>query len=184
MGGWGDLSLFHSLQVIIFSSCYYYLYYLSLFIMNSKSILINKKRTVFNQVKIWLDRNGYHFTYDTKKKYLLSLFCELNNIDVPNNIGVESHLLSLYDDESNTILGSKTSRPEIKHNVWVDLTNQVFSKYGKVCLCCGSTDNISIDHIKPYSKYPELATDINNLQPLCRSCNSKKGNRWVIDYRR
>jgi 5-methylcytosine-specific restriction endonuclease McrA len=151
--------------------------------MKDKSIILNKKRAVFNQVKTWLNQNGIPFTYKTKKKYLLSLFCEMNNILIPSNVSVENHLLSLYENNDYNILGAKTSRPEIKHSVWVHLTKQVFSKYGKVCLCCGSTSNIAIDHIKPYSKYPELAIDINNLQPLCRSCNSKKSNKKIIDYR-
>lgn len=65
-----------------------------------------------------------------------------------------------------------TARPEVKE--WV------FGKYGKRCLCCGATDNISIDHIKPISKGG--TNELNNLQPLCKSCNSSKSTR-MVDYR-
>jgi 5-methylcytosine-specific restriction endonuclease McrA len=65
-----------------------------------------------------------------------------------------------------------TARPEVKE--WV------FSKYGKICLCCGTTENISIDHIKPIKKGG--TNDLDNLQPLCKSCNSSKSTR-VVDYR-
>lgn len=67
---------------------------------------------------------------------------------------------------------SYTARPDVKD--WV------FNKYGKRCLCCGATDNISIDHIKPISKGG--TNDLNNLQPLCKSCNSSKSTR-IVDYR-
>jgi 5-methylcytosine-specific restriction endonuclease McrA len=46
------------------------------------------------------------------------------------------------------------------------------------CVMCGSPDRLSIDHIIPLSKggtnYP------NNLQPLCRSCNSQKNNKIIL----
>lgn len=34
-----------------------------------------------------------------------------------------------------------------------------------------------IDHIKPISRYPELAVDTRNLQIACPTCNTSKGNR-------
>jgi 5-methylcytosine-specific restriction endonuclease McrA len=40
------------------------------------------------------------------------------------------------------------------------------------CAKCGTTKNLSIDHIMPVSKCG--ANTIDNLQILCRSCNSKK----------
>jgi 5-methylcytosine-specific restriction endonuclease McrA len=41
------------------------------------------------------------------------------------------------------------------------------------CVQCGSTDGISIDHIRPISCGG--GNDLENLQFLCRRCNSKKG---------
>jgi 5-methylcytosine-specific restriction endonuclease McrA len=41
-----------------------------------------------------------------------------------------------------------------------------------------STDisSFAIDHIKPLSKYPELAVTLSNLRLLCHSCNLRKGS--------
>jgi hypothetical protein len=61
-----------------------------------------------------------------------------------------------------------------------EVREYVFNKYGKICLCCGSTENISLDHIVPVSKNGK--NKLNNLQPLCVSCNSSKSTE-IIDYR-
>lgn len=54
-------------------------------------------------------------------------------------------------------------------------------KYGNRCLCCGATDKpLSADHVIPLSKGG--INDISNIQPLCRSCNFKKGTK-TTDYR-
>ncbi len=43
------------------------------------------------------------------------------------------------------------------------------------CQKCNSRNDLTLDHIQPYSKGgPE---SYENLRVLCRSCNSKRGNR-------
>jgi 5-methylcytosine-specific restriction endonuclease McrA len=59
--------------------------------------------------------------------------------------------------------------------------SEIFSQHGKACLCCGSLSTISLDHIIPVSKGGK--NSIDNLQPLCRSCNSRKSDT-TIDYRK
>lgn len=49
------------------------------------------------------------------------------------------------------------------------------------CLCCGRDDvNLTKDHIIPMSDGG--SDSIDNIQPLCASCNTKKGRDWT-DYR-
>lgn len=48
----------------------------------------------------------------------------------------------------------------------------------KICNMCKSTDDLTLDHIKPLSKGG--TNDISNLQVLCRRCNAKKGNRYEV----
>jgi len=57
----------------------------------------------------------------------------------------------------------------------------VFGHYGRACLRCGSMEKICLDHVVPIAGGGKNAAA--NLQPLCRSCNSKKGARKVSDYR-
>jgi 5-methylcytosine-specific restriction endonuclease McrA len=52
------------------------------------------------------------------------------------------------------------------------------------CLRCGKQypfDNLTLDHVKPVSKGG--SSFIWNTQPLCKSCNSIKGDK-EIDYRK
>lgn len=70
---------------------------------------------------------------------------------------------------------------------WLDLRYRVLKKHNGCCQLCGSrgseTNPIQADHIKPRSKFPELALSEANLQVLCRSCNIGKGNRDDTDWR-
>ena len=52
--------------------------------------------------------------------------------------------------------------------------------YGENCLCCQQSRKLTADHIIPLSQGG--SNGIWNIQPLCRSCNSKKGVK-TIDYR-
>jgi len=75
----------------------------------------------------------------------------------------------------------------LKSDEWYALRYKVLLKYGGKCQCCGNGKEqgaiLQVDHIKPRSIYPELATDINNLQVLCRECNMGKRNKFATDWR-
>lgn len=66
---------------------------------------------------------------------------------------------------------------------WTKLRFQVLKEYGAVCMLCGSKEKICVDHIKPRSKYPELALEFDNLQVLCNLCNKGKGAWDETDFR-
>lgn len=54
----------------------------------------------------------------------------------------------------------------------------IFRRDGHACLHCGSTIDLTIDHIHPVSlgggDHP------SNLQTLCRSCNCRKGAKVLV----
>lgn len=43
------------------------------------------------------------------------------------------------------------------------------------CVLCSTTNDLTLDHITPWSHGGEDV--VSNLRVLCRSCNSKRGNR-------
>lgn len=51
--------------------------------------------------------------------------------------------------------------------------------FGNVCLSCGSSE-LTVDHVIPLTKGGR--NDVANLQPLCQSCNRRKGQKDT-DYR-
>ena len=58
---------------------------------------------------------------------------------------------------------------------WADKLKE----YNYCCANCGIEENIQMDHIHPLAKGGEHCID--NIQPLCGSCNSSKGAKlqWV-----
>lgn len=60
---------------------------------------------------------------------------------------------------------------------WIrpSLRAAVYERDGNTCLHCGATEALTLDHIHPWSLGGE--DTFENLQTLCRSCNSKKGGR-------
>lgn len=62
---------------------------------------------------------------------------------------------------------------------WLDLC----AKYEYRCLCCGKQEpeiRLAADHIMPVAMGG--SSNIDNIQPLCKSCNSSKGPK-LIDFR-
>lgn len=67
------------------------------------------------------------------------------------------------------------------------ITNQQWealkAKYNYMCLCCKRREpeiKLTLDHVKPL--FLGGKNTIRNSQPLCHSCNSRKGIKY-IDYR-
>ncbi len=71
------------------------------------------------------------------------------------------------------IIGNGGSYTEVE---WKELKE----KYGNKCLRCKKKKKLTVDHIIPISKGG--TSNINNLQPLCKSCNSIKKDK-TIDFR-
>ncbi len=60
---------------------------------------------------------------------------------------------------------------------WKALRKRALTRDGGVCVACGSTERLQVDHLLPRSRYPHLALDLDNVQVLCIHCNSSKGTR-------
>lgn len=58
--------------------------------------------------------------------------------------------------------------------------NELCRSYGYKCACCRKERKLTVDHIVPISAGG--SNFINNIQPLCLSCNDTKGTK-IISYR-
>jgi hypothetical protein len=76
----------------------------------------------------------------------------------------------------------------LKSDKWRTIRYRALELQGGACQCCGRSRKshgviLHVDHIKPRSKFPELALNINNLQILCEDCNLGKSNKFDTDWR-
>lgn len=63
----------------------------------------------------------------------------------------------------------------IKVSITHEIKWKVWKRDGFKCKKCGSDEYLSVDHIRPESLGGKLV--MNNLQTLCRKCNSSKGSK-------
>jgi 5-methylcytosine-specific restriction endonuclease McrA len=54
---------------------------------------------------------------------------------------------------------------------------RIYERDGHLCLYCGATDHLSLDHFQPVARGG--TNHANNLFTACRSCNSARGHRPV-----
>ncbi len=77
-------------------------------------------------------------------------------------------------------MSTKKGDPRLSRK-YKEVRLRVLARDGYVCYYCGHEgqdgNNLTIDHIIPVSKAPELAIDESNMRIACKSCNSRKGSR-------
>lgn len=75
----------------------------------------------------------------------------------------------------------------LKSRQWHELRYLALKHNNGCCELCGRSKEdgivLNVDHIKPRSKYPELALKLTNLQVLCWPCNHGKSNTDETDWR-
>ena len=92
----------------------------------------------------------------------------------------------LYDKTQNPLVrvAIMARRRTRKTKAGGSFTAQEFiilcAKYENLCLCCRESRLLTADHVVPVFK--NGSSNIDNIQPLCQVCNSKKGTK-TIDYR-
>jgi 5-methylcytosine-specific restriction endonuclease McrA len=92
--------------------------------------------------------------------------------------------IQLYPEKSAQYFNNRRARiqqagGEFTSREWKKLCK----RYDYTCLCCGKREpeiKLTVDHVIPLSAGG--TNSIDNIQPLCISCNASKGTR-TIDYR-
>lgn len=73
---------------------------------------------------------------------------------------------------------------ESRRRVWQGRRSQaalrIFARDGAVCAACGGESDLTIDHVIPMSR--NGPDDDDNLQVLCRSCNTSKGAKTMAEW--
>jgi hypothetical protein len=143
-----------------------------------KNLFDNQLRAALRKSRSFLKQNGL-YNGDSVNDIALA-FAKYLNIEVSCHPQV--WLVELWRSGENDLL-QKTERGFYLSPQWTTLRRQALREYGAICMKCGSIEGIQVDHIKPRSLFPELELELDNLQILCRPCNSAKSNRIIADYR-
>jgi hypothetical protein len=148
-----------------------------------KSTANNKLRSAKKQIlSILLKQYAIRVKPNIKLKVYFKEFLALNNLTAPINKKLNDYIIELFDSAEFDLIGANYDR-NYKPSDLKKLRVQLVDMYGEICMKCKSANQISVDHIKPYSLNKELSLELSNLQLLCKSCNSKKSNKNEIDYR-
>lgn len=68
----------------------------------------------------------------------------------------------------------RVSRGARRRRVWTDDERRlILERDGWACVWCGSTDELQIDHVVPFSRGG--ACSVDNVAVLCGPCNRRKG---------
>lgn len=70
-------------------------------------------------------------------------------------------------------LWSSQPRNERKNPKYKKLRDSIFKRDNYTCVLCKAKGELNVDHIKSYSKYPELRYIPSNLRTLCVPCHKK-----------
>ena len=71
------------------------------------------------------------------------------------------------------IFGEKDNIDRRRRRATTEEMAEVFRRHGHKCLKCGTQYDLTVDHKIPLARGGDWSID--NLEPLCRSCNSSKG---------
>src|SRR4051812_24926874 len=111
--------------------------------------------------------------YSTIMESYMALPKEMNNIPYVTNLGI----ICRAERRVKRLIS------RIEKEKWGSMRKKVIDNYGAVCMKCGSTGKINVDHIRPKCRYPSLKFKFENLQVLCWPCNASKNYTREDDYR-
>ena len=102
---------------------------------------------------------------NSKLSILLNAFNEIKEDDVV-----------VKDDDAqkkNVSDEKKQHEKELSSPKWKKKREEVFERYGKQCVECGSTKNIQVHHLIYRKGHHLWEYNVNELIPLCKKCHQK-----------
>ena len=108
--------------------------------------------------------------HEDEETFAISCFSCRDRVDQGNEDGDE--LFAVEPESFCEYFGIEDEGPKKPDG---DLREEIRELYGSLCYRCGSTKDITIDHIVP--KSAEGRGIPTNLQPLCQKCNQEKADR-------
>lgn len=75
-------------------------------------------------------------------------------------------------------------RKDLDTQAWRRQRQRVIERDGQ-CTTCGTTEDLTADHIEPFALTEKDTVTDDELTTLCRTCNGRKSDREAVrlDYR-
>lgn len=130
----------------------------------------------------WLDKNPeYHTDWRRKNKEQVNARVKAHRLANPEywkakNKKDKAARYAKILVENENYRARRSQAGTVTLSEWKDVLQQCASK----CLCCSAVTDLTMDHIVPLSCGGSHSKE--NLQVLCRACNSSKGTK-TVDYR-
>lgn len=145
--------------------------------------------TIGHLIVLWgwvLQYGGFEGLVGPRDRYLAHIIARVCYWDGPEDLFLDSLLNSgfLEERDGNVYVhewyGGHHSNPNYVARAAFNvaartLRDQVLERDEFRCCQCGTTEDLTLDHIHPLSKCG--SNELDNLQTLCRSCNSRNGAR-------
>jgi 5-methylcytosine-specific restriction endonuclease McrA len=115
---------------------------------------------------------------DSRRKHYES---NCDEVIARSKIWAEHNPERIRQAKTNNLRKRRAARHASRGNFTVEEFKELYESYGNTCPACGDTEAVlEADHVVPLTKGG--SDSINNIQPLCGSCNGKKFVN-IIDYR-
>ncbi len=165
---------------IVVSTIIFFISWIATYII--VNILILKKLNLYNSyVENALKNYNYEKDLSLNEKRILLSVISLNE-QISFHETEISKIKEIITIKTRTILNDDFIKFVLSDHFynstdWKTKRNEILEIHENVCVQCGISENLSVDHIQPRSKFPERALESSNLQILCLICNSSKGNK-------
>lgn len=120
-------------------------------------------------VQFWVGKHSpaYHGGHPRDCEHCMEMIADFGSMPPADEVEAA--------DQEHSRMRRAESGLSLKARIPRSLRTAVFERDAYRCQHCGGWKDLRVDHIHPESLGGTL--DMENLQTLCQSCNSRKGNR-------
>jgi len=86
----------------------------------------------------------------------------------------------LWRKENPAMVAANNLKLRTRDPIDPELIKLVFKLYEYECMYCCSKENLSLEHILPITRGGD--NNFENLGVACKSCNSSKGNKTIVEF--
>jgi hypothetical protein len=147
--------------------------------IKDKQSYASRRAVKIKQAQDWYQKNGklkQRYDAEYRKKNFEKL--QISKAEYARRqLAANPEKVRAYGVRARLIRRSRIASNE----VFAVSQKEILSLRNQPCFYCGAKTNIHLDHVIPVSRGGRHS--IGNLVPACKSCNSKKSDRLIMEMR-